>query len=227
MKFMELMSVLHNCTDIIVHYFIKELEHTWRVKFQECKEVINSNKMGVDQFKVIVDMKGMKLKDITNKQILQVYKQIILEVQRFFPELLHKLYILNTPMFFENAWENELSTCIDKQTVKDKIFISGDDSHDDLLAEVDEKVLPEIYGGVCECEATCVYSDVGPWCDIENTINYRDPDAKRKMDSNSDEAGDVDERNLNNLKFMLGGGKPGQEEFKLMEGDDDNVDLLD
>ena len=70
MKFMELMSVLHNCTDIIVHYFIKELEHTWRVKFQECKEVINSNKMGVDQFKVIVDMKGMKLKDITNKQIL-------------------------------------------------------------------------------------------------------------------------------------------------------------
>ena len=47
------------------------------------------------------------------------------------------------------------------------------------------------------------------------------------MDSNSDEAGDVDERNLNNLKFMLGGGKPGQEEFKLMEGDDDNVDLLD
>lgn len=70
--------------------------------------------MGVDQFSVIVDMKGMKLKDITNKQLLQVYKQIILEVQRFFPELLHKLYILNTPMFFDSAWDNELSTCIDK-----------------------------------------------------------------------------------------------------------------
>ena len=36
--------------------------------------------MGVDQVKVIVDMKGMKLKDITNKEIHQVYKQIILEV---------------------------------------------------------------------------------------------------------------------------------------------------
>jgi len=226
-KFMELMSVLHNCTDIIVHYFIKELEHTWRCKFQECKELINNNKMAVDQFKVIIDMKGMKLKDITNKQILQVYKQLILEVQRFFPELLHKLYILNTPMFFENAWERELSTCIDKQTLKDKIFISGDDSHDDLLAEVDEKTLPEIYGGMCECEATCVYSDVGPWCDIENTINYRDPDAKKKMDSNSDEVGDIDERNLDSLKFMLGGGKPGQEEFKMMEGEEDSIDLLD
>jgi hypothetical protein len=71
---MELMSVLHNSTDIIVHYFIKELEHTWRVKFQECKEVINGNKMGVDQLTLIVDMKGCKLKDITNKKILQVYK---------------------------------------------------------------------------------------------------------------------------------------------------------
>lgn len=111
-------------------------------------------------------------------------------------------------MFFENTWDNELSTCIDKSTLKNKIFISGDDSHDDLLAEVDEKELPEIYGGMCECEATCVYSDVGPWCDIENTINYRDPNAKMK-DSCSDEVGDLDERGLSNLKFMLGGGKPG------------------
>jgi hypothetical protein len=34
----------------------------------------------------------------------------------------------------------------------------------------------------------------------------------------------MDERNLNSLKFMLGGGK---EEFKMEEGDNDNVDLLD
>jgi hypothetical protein len=68
MKFMELMSALHNCSDILVHYFIKELEHTWRVKFTECKELVN--KKGVDQFSLIVDMKGMKLKDISNKQIL-------------------------------------------------------------------------------------------------------------------------------------------------------------
>ena len=67
---MELMSVLHNSTDMVVHYFVKELEHTWRVKFQECKEVFNKNKISVDQMKVIIDMKGMKLKDITNKQII-------------------------------------------------------------------------------------------------------------------------------------------------------------
>ena len=63
------MSTLHNCGEILVHYFIKELEHTWRVKFQDCKDIL-SIKGGVDQIKVIVDMKGLKLKDITNKQIL-------------------------------------------------------------------------------------------------------------------------------------------------------------
>lgn len=49
----------------MVHYFIKELEHTWRVKFPDSKEFVY--KPGVDQIKVIIDMKGTKLKDITNK----------------------------------------------------------------------------------------------------------------------------------------------------------------
>jgi hypothetical protein len=29
---------------------------------------------------LIIDMKGMKLKDITNKEMLQIYKQLVLEV---------------------------------------------------------------------------------------------------------------------------------------------------
>jgi hypothetical protein len=50
---------------------------------------------------------------------------------------------------------------------------------------------------------------MGPWCDYENTINFKDPNAKKKMDSGSDDALDMDERNLNSLKFMLGGNKSG------------------
>jgi len=33
--------------------------------------------------------------------------------------------------------------------------------------------LPKLYGGECDCEATCVYSDKGPWADVENKINYQ------------------------------------------------------
>ena len=64
-KYQELFEALHNSIDLLVHYFVKELEHTWRVKFPDCKEFVNKN--GVDQILVIVDMKGAKLKDITNK----------------------------------------------------------------------------------------------------------------------------------------------------------------
>ena len=109
------MAAFNNSVDKLVHFFIKELEHTWRVKFVDCKEFVYKN--GVDQIKVIIDMKLTKQKDITNKQMLMVYKQLVLEVQRFFPELVHKIYILNAPMFFEGIWEEELSQSVDKDTI--------------------------------------------------------------------------------------------------------------
>ena len=65
------MSAVHNQTDILVHYFIKELEHTWRVKFPDCKEFVY--KHGVDQLIAIIDLKGAKLKDITNQKMIKVY----------------------------------------------------------------------------------------------------------------------------------------------------------
>lgn len=164
---------------------------------------------------LIIDMKGMKLKDITNKEMLQIYKQLVLEVQRFFPSLLHKCYILNTPMFFESAWENELSQCLDQNILNNKIFFSSSDSHEDLQANVREIDLPELYGGTCECDATCIYSEKGPWCDFENTIDYRNPDVNNDSGDGSDVA-DTDERNLGDLKMMLGmGGGNQNEEFKM------------
>jgi hypothetical protein len=44
---------------------LKELEHAWRVKFSESKEVLNLP--GVDQLVVVIDLKGSKLKDLSNK----------------------------------------------------------------------------------------------------------------------------------------------------------------
>ena len=56
------MSALHNSIDILVHYFIKELEHTWRVKFPDCKEFVY--KQGVDQIVLLIDLKQAKMKDM-------------------------------------------------------------------------------------------------------------------------------------------------------------------
>jgi hypothetical protein len=49
----------------LIHYMLKEVEHTWRIKFSDCKEFVN--KEGVDQLVLIIDLKGAKLKDLTNK----------------------------------------------------------------------------------------------------------------------------------------------------------------
>lgn len=76
---------------------------------------------------------------------------------------------------------------------------------------------------------------------MENFINYKDPNSRRFLDSDDDEADiDISERNVggdfSQFKMMMGGGqqlgkpKPGQqlnEEFKMMEGEEDQVDLLD
>lgn len=48
--------------------------------------------------------------------MLVVYKQLVLEVQRFFPELVHKIYVLNAPLFFDGIWEEELSQSVDPET---------------------------------------------------------------------------------------------------------------
>lgn len=58
------MSALKDKPDVLIHYFIKELEHTWRVKCPDSKEFVY--KHGVDQIVMIIDLKGAKLKDVTN-----------------------------------------------------------------------------------------------------------------------------------------------------------------
>ena len=59
------MSAVNDSVDLLVHFFVKEFEHTWRVKFADSKEFVNKN--GVDQIIAIIDLRGAKLKDISNK----------------------------------------------------------------------------------------------------------------------------------------------------------------
>lgn len=65
--------------------------------------------------------------------------------------------------------------------------------------------LPKIYGGACDCEATCVYSDKGPWADVENKINFQN-------------------RYMTEMAGALGGGA--MEEFKFQDDEDEQIDLL-
>lgn len=153
---------------------------------------------------------------------MQMFKQLVLEVQRFFPELVRTIFIVNAPMFFDAPWETQLSQSVHENTVK-KVIISAKDTCDELLQEVDPHDLPALYGGVCECEATCIYSEKGPWSEVENFINYKDP-----KPSSDDDVSDTDERANFKVKvnMNMAMGMQMNEEFKMMEGEEDQVDLL-
>lgn len=100
-----------------------------------------------------------------------IFRSLLIEFQGYYPELLDSCFVLNTPMFFEGFFESEIKPHLSPKTVS-KIFITGENVHKNLYDKVDVDLLPKIYGGNCDCEATCVYSDKGPWADIENKINF-------------------------------------------------------
>ena len=180
-------------TKVLIRYMLKEIEHTWRVKFPDCNS---------DQFVIIIDLFSLKLKDLTNKQMNLVFQSLMIEMQRYYPEMLYSCYIVNAPMFFEAHFETEVCPNLSNDT-KAKITVTGSSTHNDLIQNIDPSELPKLYGGNCDCEASCVYSDRGPWADLENKIDFRNRP--------------VTEADTHHVVM---------EEFKMKESEEDQIDLL-
>ena len=90
-----------------------------------------------------------------------------------------------------------------------------------MLNGVDEYDLPTLYGGLCDCKATCVYSEKGPWSEVENLVNYQEP---QYSDDEEDIADEFHSKKKKNQKIIANFGN--SEEFKMVEDEDDYVDLL-
>ena len=111
-----------------------------------------------------------------------------------------------------------------------KVFISSSGTSDELQEDIDDEELPAIYGGSCECQATCIYSEKGPWSDCENLINFKEPN-KIDYRKGGEFAEDPRQGQLNNLFGSMNikskNMNKNQEEFKMLEDDDeDQIDLL-
>ena len=59
-----------------------------------------------DSLVLIIDLKSAKLKDLSNKHANAVFKLLVDQTQRFYPNLLDKCYIVNTPIYFPDYWES-------------------------------------------------------------------------------------------------------------------------
>lgn len=45
----------------------------------------------------------------------------------------------------------------------DKIQVLGSNYQAQLLSQIPKENLPKIFGGDCDCEGGCLFSDAGPW----------------------------------------------------------------
>ncbi|CAN1297341.1 SEC14 cytosolic factor [Linum perenne] len=79
-----------------------------------------------------VDIRGL----ITGFQFLQAY----------YPERLHKLYILNMPRFFVSVWRI-VSRFLEKATLDKIMIVKNEKEMREFVREVGEETLPEEYGG--------------------------------------------------------------------------------
>jgi len=111
----------------------------------------------------IMDMKGVGLGKIPS---VYGYLKLVSSIsQDYYPERLGKLYVINAPWGFSTIF-NFIKTFLDPVTVN-KIHVLGANYQAELLAQVPPENLPKEFGGTCECEGGCQYSDAGPWQDPE------------------------------------------------------------
>jgi len=115
----------------------------------------------LEQSCTILDLKGVSLSSFSS--VFSTVKEVSAIAQNYYPEMLGKMFIINSPMLFTAVW-TMVKPLLDEVTVS-KIHILGYSYKSKLLEMIDEQSLPAIYGGKCECEGGCSQSDVGPWND--------------------------------------------------------------
>eukprot|EP01018_Ginkgo_biloba_P006835 Gb_26644 [translate_table: standard] len=84
-----------------------------------------------------------------------------------YPETLHSLLIVNAGSGFKILW-NTIKGFLDPRTTS-KIHVLGSKDQNKLLEIIDASQLPEFLGGTCTCagQGGCLFSDKGPWKDVE------------------------------------------------------------
>ena len=109
----------------------------------------------------IMDMKGVGLGSA--RQVYDYVGKASAVSQNYYPERLGKLYVINAPFGFSTVW-SFVKGFLDPVTVA-KVHILGTGYEKELHAQVPKENLPHRFGGTCQCEGGCEFSDPGPWKD--------------------------------------------------------------
>ena len=135
----------------------------------------------------IMDLKGVGITKVSS--VYSYVRQASEISQNYYPERLGKLYMINAPWGFSSVF-SVVKGFLDPVTVQ-KIHVLGSGYEKELLAQVPAENLPKEFGGTCECEGGCQFSDMGPWQEKEWA---RTPKWAEKKDEGAAAPAAVDEK---------------------------------
>jgi hypothetical protein len=143
-----------------------------------------------------MDLKGVGITKVSS--VYSYVKQASAISQNYYPERLGRLYLINAPWGFSGVF-NVVKGWLDPVTVE-KIHVLGSNYQKELLSQVPAENLPKLFGGACECDGGCGFSDAGPWKDPE----WTKPAAWEREDGAK--AGDVIDNTATNPGTIPDGG---------------------
>ncbi|KAK1391694.1 Phosphatidylinositol/phosphatidylcholine transfer protein SFH13 [Heracleum sosnowskyi] len=148
--------------DRIVKYHVQDFEKRVLMKFPACSI---SAKRHIDSITVILDVQGVEPKKFAGS-INEVMDKMRLIDTNYYPETLHRMFIVNSGPVFWMAWNFFCKKYIDSTTLS-KIQVLGKKYQHKLLEIIDKSELPEFLGGSCTCmdQGGCLRSNKGPWND--------------------------------------------------------------
>ena len=144
--------------DEITKYSVKIYEILERDYFKICSKLKNKYVHGVFN---IIDFRNIKATSLLNKNLLSYIKETFKICQDYYPESLAGCYILNAGLAFRTFY-SAVKVFLDSKT-REKIKVFGENYKDGLLERIDADCLPTFFGGTCDCQGGCLFSNAGPW----------------------------------------------------------------
>ncbi|CAI2370893.1 unnamed protein product [Moneuplotes crassus] len=141
-------------------YYVREYEKLIHVRFPACSA---ASEKKIEQSFSLLNLKGFSMGKLKEKSRNFIKLAIDIGSDNY-PEIMYKMFIVNTSFVFKGAWAI-ISPFLDAKTKK-KISIHGSSFQKELFKYVDPSNVPESLGGECTCSHTeggCYFSDVGPW----------------------------------------------------------------
>ncbi|KAK2974978.1 hypothetical protein RJ640_012844, partial [Escallonia rubra] len=148
--------------DRFLKYHVSEQEKTLTRRYPACSLAAKKH---IASTTSILDMKDVGVSNFSKPA-----RYLFLEIQKidsnYYPETLHRLYIINAGSGFRVLWK-ALKAFLDPRTLA-KIQVSINSLYSSKHRSLDSN-LPSFLGGNCTCSdcGGCFLSDKGPWNDHE------------------------------------------------------------